>query len=75
MRGRELMTVRDRRMPPKMPEEMERLNMLVPARVMRRIDAWRKRQPRLGTLSEDVRRVLEAGIDALEGHQKSKPKS
>jgi hypothetical protein len=41
--------------------------MLVPARIMRRIDAWRRRQTRLGTLSEDVRTVLEAGIEALEG--------
>jgi hypothetical protein len=65
--------IRDRRlMPPKSSEEMERLNMFVPARIMRRIDAWRRRQPRLGTLSEDVRRVLEAGIDALERDQ---PKS
>ena len=72
MRGRELMTVRDREMPPKSPEEMERLNMLVPARIMRRIDAWRRKQPRIGTVSEDMRRVIEAGIEALEGHQKPK---
>jgi len=62
------MRIRDREMPPKSSEEMERLNMFVPARIMRRIDAWRRRQPRLGTVSEDMRRVIEAGIDALEGH-------
>jgi hypothetical protein len=67
MTGQEEM-IRDRQMPPKAPEEMERLNMLVSSRIMRRIDAWRRRQPRLGTLSEDVRRVLEAGIEALEAH-------
>jgi hypothetical protein len=74
MTGQEEM-IRDRQMPPKSSEEMERLNMFVPARIMRRIDAWRRRQPRLGTLSEDVRRVLEAGIEALEGHHKPKPKA
>ena len=67
------MTLRDREMPPKAPEEMERLNMFVPARIMRRIDAWRRRQPKLGTVSEDMRKVIEAGIDALEGHH-DKPK-
>jgi hypothetical protein len=67
MTGQEEM-IRDRQMPPKAPEEMERLNMLVSSRIMRRIDAWRRRQPRLGTLSEDVRKVLEAGIEALEDH-------
>ena len=60
-------------MPPKMPEEMERLNMLVPARIMRRIDAWRRKQPRLGTVSEDMRTVIEAGIEALD-HRKPKTK-
>ena len=67
------MTLRDREMPPKAPEEMERLNMFVPARIMRRIDAWRRRQPKLGTVSEDMRKVIEAGIEALEGHH-DKPK-
>jgi hypothetical protein len=74
MTGQEEM-IRNRQMPPKAPEEMERLNMLVSSRIMRRIDAWRRKQPRLGTLSEDVRVVIEAGIEALEGrHDKPKKK-
>lgn len=63
-----------RRMPPKMPEEMHRLNMLVPARIMRRVDQWRRKQPKLGTVSEDMRKVIEAGIEALESQQKQRQK-
>jgi hypothetical protein len=70
---KELLMVQNDEMPPKSPEETTRLNLLVPTRVMRRIDAWRRKQPQLQTLSEVVRQVMDAGIEALENHH-DKPK-
>jgi hypothetical protein len=44
--------------------------MRVPDDFMRRLDAWRRRQPDIPSRSESVRRLVEAGMGALGGSPK-----
>ena len=48
----------------KLEENTKRLNMVVPASWMEKIDQWRAKQPDLPNISEAVRRLVEAGLDA-----------
>jgi len=41
-----------------------RLNMVAPASWVRRIDEWRRQQPDLPNISEAIRRLVEAGLEA-----------
>ncbi len=52
------------RMPPKLDDETKRLNMVAPASWVRRIDDWRRQQPDLPNISEAIRRLVEAGLEA-----------
>lgn len=44
--------------------EPKRLNIVAPALWVRRIDDWRRKQADLPNLSEAIRRLVEAGLDA-----------
>jgi hypothetical protein len=56
-------------MPTKLDDEIQRLNMVVPTRWVKKIDDWRRREPDLPNLSEAIRRLVEMG---LEGAKKGK---
>jgi len=47
----------------KVEEESGRLHMAVPMSWLRKIDAWRRRQPDLPNRSEAVRRLVDAGMN------------
>lgn len=51
-------------MPPKLDDDLKRLNVAIQVRLMRKIDEWRRHQADVPNLSEAVRRLLEAGLDA-----------
>ncbi|MEZ0062688.1 hypothetical protein ABIF26_008248 [Bradyrhizobium elkanii] len=51
-------------MPPKLEDETKRLNMVAPASWVRKIDDWRRQQPDLPNISEAIRRLVEAGLEA-----------
>jgi hypothetical protein len=44
--------------------ETRRLNLVAPASWVRRIDDWRRQQPDLPNISEAIRRLVDAGLDA-----------
>lgn len=48
----------------KLEENTRRLNMVVPASWVAKVDSWRRNQPNLPSLSEAVRRLVEAGLEA-----------
>jgi hypothetical protein len=48
----------------KLEEKTKRLNMVVPASWIEKIDDWRARQPGLPNVSEAIRRLVEIGIEA-----------
>ncbi len=51
-------------MPPKLDDDLKRLNVGVQLHLMRRIDDWRRHQTDdVPNLSEAVRRLLEAGLE------------
>jgi hypothetical protein len=45
-------------------EKIRRVNALVTATWVRRLDEWRRHQPDLPTTSESIRRLVEIGIDS-----------
>ena len=51
-------------MPPKLDKETRRLNMVVPAAWVKKIDEWRRQQPDLPNVSEAVRRLVELGLES-----------
>ena len=53
-------------MPPKLdPEgEAKRLNIVAPLSWVQKIDNWRRSQPDLPNVSEAIRRLVEAGLEA-----------
>jgi hypothetical protein len=55
-----------KRMPAKLDPEGEpkRLNIVAPAAWVRKIDDWRRAQPDLPNVSEAIRRLVEAGLEA-----------
>lgn len=44
--------------------EPKRLNIVAPASWVNRIDDWRRHQPDLPNLSEAIRRLVDAGLEA-----------
>jgi hypothetical protein len=56
----------DGSMPPKLDPDTEtrRLNLVAPASWMRKIDDWRRQQPDLPNISEAIRRLVDAGLEA-----------
>jgi hypothetical protein len=57
-------------MPPKLDDDIKRLNIIVPAAWARRVDNWRRHQDDLPNFSEAIRRLVEI---ALEREKKPKP--
>jgi hypothetical protein len=62
-------------MPKKLADAVTRIALMIPVDLVRRINAWRGRQPDVPSLSEGVRRLLEAALDADEKGKKKAPKS
>ena len=60
----------DDSMPPKLDDDIKRLNIIVPAAWARRVDNWRRHQDDLPNFSEAIRRLVEI---ALEREKKPKP--
>jgi hypothetical protein len=52
----------DGRMPPKLDDEIKRINMVAPAALVKKIDDWRRLQPDLPNLSEAIRRLCEIAL-------------
>ena len=50
-------------MPTKLDDEIQRLNMVVPSKWVKKIDDWRRREPDLPNLSEAIRRLVEMGLE------------
>lgn len=48
----------------KLEENTKRLNMVVPASWVKKIDDWRGRQADLPNTSEAIRRLVDLGLDA-----------
>ena len=48
----------------KLDDEIQRLNMVVPASWAKKVDDWRRKEPDLPNLSEAIRRLVELGLDA-----------
>jgi hypothetical protein len=62
-----------RSMVKKLADQVERLNMRVPAAWRKRIDKWREKQPfPPPSLSEAIRRLVELGLDADEKADRGK---
>ena len=51
----------DDSMPPKLDDEIKRLNIIVPAAWARRVDDWRRHQDDLPNFSEAIRRLVAFG--------------
>jgi hypothetical protein len=53
-------------MPPKLDPDTEtrRLNLVAPTSWVRKIDDWRRQQPDLPNISEAIRRLVDAGLEA-----------
>ena len=54
----------DEQMPTKLDDEIQRLNMVVPTKWVKKIDDWRRREPDLPNLSEAIRRLVEMGLES-----------
>jgi hypothetical protein len=54
----------DERMPPKLDDDIKRLNLVVRASWVRQVDDWRRRQNDLPNFSEAVRRLVESALEA-----------
>jgi hypothetical protein len=61
----------DDSMPPKLDDDIKRLNIIVPAAWARRVDNWRRHQDDLPNFSEAVRRLVETALDQTQKNQKS----
>ena len=48
----------------KLDDEVQRLNMVVPTKWVKRVDDWRRREPDLPNLSEAIRRLVEMGLES-----------
>jgi hypothetical protein len=54
----------DDSMPPKLDDNIKRLNIVASTAWVKRIDDWRRRQDDLPNFSEALRRLVEIGLDA-----------
>jgi len=53
----------DERMPPKLANDIKRLNLVVPTLWVKKIDDWRRRQADMPNLSEAIRRLVELALE------------
>jgi hypothetical protein len=44
--------------------DTKRINMMAPISWLKKIDEWRRQQPDLPNISEAIRRLVDAGLDA-----------
>ena len=51
-------------MPPKLEDDIKRLNMIAPVSWVKKVDDWRRQQPELPNLSEAIRRLVEMGLES-----------
>jgi hypothetical protein len=51
-------------------EGVERINLKTPVEIMRRIDAWRRKQPHNPNRSRAMRELIVQALDAAEGKGK-----
>jgi hypothetical protein len=51
-------------MPPKLDDDIKRLNIVAPTSWVKRIDAWRGRQADVPNLSEAIRRLVDMALEA-----------
>jgi hypothetical protein len=63
----------EKRMPPKLDDEIKRLQLVFPKRLILRIDAWRARQPGVPNTSQAIRKLVEMSLDADPHGDKPKP--
>jgi hypothetical protein len=49
-------------MPTKLDDEIQRLQMVVPTKWVKKVDDWRRKEPDLPNLSEAIRRLVEMGL-------------
>ena len=47
----------------KLDDEIQRLNMVVPASWAKKVDDWRRKEPDLPNLSEAIRRLVDMGLE------------
>lgn len=52
-------------MPPKLDDETKRVNLVVPQSWVRMVNEWRRKQPDVPNLSQAIRKLVEAGIEAV----------
>ena len=63
-----------KRMPPKLANEIKRLQLIAPAAWVAKVEAWRRHQPDpMPNTSEAIRQLVEIGLKA-ESQNKPKPK-
>jgi len=62
----------DALMPEKIDDEIKRLNLIVTATQMRRIDQWRGEQVHPPNVSEAIRQLLDLGLDNPAGRHKAR---
>ena len=62
--NRPLILSDDGRMPPKLDDDIKRLNIVAPTSWVKRIDAWRGRQADVPNLSEAIRRLVDMALEA-----------
>ena len=48
----------------KLADEVQRLNMVVPTKWLKKIDDWRRKEPDMPNLSAAIRRLVELGLEA-----------
>lgn len=62
-------------MPPKLDDDIKRLQLVVGQKLLLRIDAWRGRQPGVPNTSQAIRKLVEMALDAADaGDKLTKPR-
>ena len=51
-------------MPAKLEDEVQRMHMVMPASLTKKIDDWRRREPDMPNVSEAIRRLVEMGLES-----------
>ena len=51
-------------MPTKLAEKVRRLALIVPVDLIKKVNAWRSREPDVPNLSAALRRLVEMGLEA-----------
>jgi hypothetical protein len=66
MRRRKILSPPDMGMPPKLEpdSDTQRISIVAPTTLIRRIDAWRREEPDIPNVSQAIRRLIELGLEA-----------